>query len=74
MSLMLSTERKYSSLTMQDCERILRSLNAGLAILATNRKLPPLSELQAKSLLTVLRNEIKEAANSLSQPGGQLHA
>jgi hypothetical protein len=73
MFLMLPNERKYSSLTKQDCERILRCLNAGLGILATIRRLPTLAELRAKSILTVLRNEIDEAVrdNGSGRSGGQ---
>ncbi|MDB6114662.1 MAG: hypothetical protein JWQ62_1607 [Lacunisphaera sp.] len=57
-------DKKYPSLTKQDCAQILRTFDAGLAILGGIRKRPTLVELQAKSVLAVLRKEIEEAARS----------
>jgi hypothetical protein len=68
MFLPFPNDRKYASLSRKDCEKILRNLNAGLAILACNRRLPNVVELQAKSILTVLRNEIDEALRDIG-PG-----
>lgn len=64
---MLPSGRKYSSLSKKDCQRIIRNFDAGLAILDTIRKRPTITELQARSLLAALRNEMAEAAKSAGE-------
>jgi len=50
---------KYPSLTRQECEELIRGLEMGLAVFAAKSTPLSASEIQLKSMLSALRNEVK---------------
>jgi hypothetical protein len=68
MQCLIQLDAPYTTLNPEDCGIIVSHLDASLAVLDKMAGRPTIDEIKIKSMLAVLRSEIKKAARIGSTP------